>query len=124
MAMITIPEEILQESVALIADAGRALDKMASELDAYKQKAPMVVEAMLDHGVIDEFDKAAAVVDLQNPQNALNYLVKLSRAVKPRSMGAAAKQASAVNNGYVSKRSAADEAFENALVGGNRGFGL
>lgn len=123
MAMITIPEEILQEGVALVADAGKALDKMAAELEAYKQQAPMAVETLLDRGIIDEFDKAAAVEELKDPRNALNLLVKLSRAVKPRSMGNPAKQASAdVNNGYTSKRSAADEAFESALIGGGNKF--
>lgn len=112
-----------------------ALDAAVADLTKYAEAEkraadliPAAVDALIKHERIDPADREKAAAALKDPARVLEILVKTADAantIRPKAMGGPAggeKTAAAARPRYVGERSAektaADLAFEKALMGG------
>lgn len=88
MATVEVDVELLREGVQMGAEAAALGEKVAADQAAIEAKAPLVLDALVEHGVVDSHDKEAALGWLKDPNKTLDLVAKLAkRAAVPRRMG-------------------------------------
>ena len=118
---VEIPVEMLRESVQIGQDAAALAEKVAADQTAIEAKIPLVVDTLVENGLIDHMDKEATVKLLQDPVKAIDVIERLSKqASRPRSMGMPSK--AAVDAGFDPQsppQAESDRIFAEKLFGGD-----
>lgn len=118
MKNISIPADLARESVIIGSEAAALAEKVAADQSVIDTKAPLVAQAMIDNGVVDEMHKQATIDLLRDPAATLDIVARLSKlASAPRSMGSAAASAekSAEYNPQFPPQKESDRVFEETL---------
>lgn len=101
---VEVPVKVLRASVELGAKTAALCKRVETERSAIETKAPLVAEALIAAGVVDPFDKKAALTLLNDPVKTLDMLVKIAGMLrtaneKPRPMGAPITKAASAGFG-------------------------
>lgn len=94
MKQIEVPVDLVRTGVQIGTEAAAICEKVAADLSARTLKAPHVVDALIERGIINVLDKQATIDLLLDPVAPLDMIERLSKmATTPRAMGAAVKTA-------------------------------
>lgn len=94
---IEVPNDLMQESVEIGAEAAILCEKVASDQAAIMAKAPLVADSLIQNNIVDAMDKEATIQLLMDPVTTLDIVARLSKqASPPRSMGRPEKAAQEV----------------------------
>lgn len=95
---IEIAEEIAKEAAAYVAETQPLLDKHAQSEKDWNEQVMKTAAVLAHRGCIDQ-NKVAAFADklAEDPRNALTFLEKLARSVRPDDLGAPSEKTASVN---------------------------
>ena len=118
MKMVQFPVDLARESVIIGAEAAALAEKVAADHTAIENKAPLVADALIQNGVVDEIHKQATVDMLRNPVATLDIVARMAKmASKPHSMGASTteKTAAGEHDPQFPPQKESDRIFEETL---------
>lgn len=99
-SQIEIAEDIAKEAAAYVAETQPLLDKHASDQQAWNEQAMKTAAVLAHRGVLDQH-KVSAFADklAEDPRNALTFLEKLAKSVRPDDLGSPSVKTAAVADG-------------------------
>lgn len=89
--LLIVPKEIISESVATAHRAAAMAEKVAGEMAKVAAKAPVIVDAMIGDGILDQSHKQATIDKLCDHVAALDVLARVMSLHKQSRLGKAIK---------------------------------
>lgn len=112
--LLIVPKEIISESVVTAHRAAAMAEKVSSEMAKVSAKAPVIVDAMIGDGLLDQTHKQATIDKLCDHVAALDVLARVMSLHKQSRLGRAIKPDAARPN---RRESEADKAFAERFHG-------
>lgn len=92
-----LADKVVKQAAAYVAETQPLLDKQAAAEKAWNEQAMKTAAVLAHRGVIDQH-KVTAFADklAEDPRNALTFLEKLAKSVRPDDLGAPSEKTAAV----------------------------